>query len=188
MLTKRVWQQFENAVFTYLVCREAKLVVNSNFKDGLGVLELHNGWTTQIAVRVVTVAKRQCVWAVMALVISGTVVQEPTDTATLFNRLVVNNTSRQYVATGQYALFHHVCQSQEQSRQIDRQYRCSKFQYGTGHPWYTTAGEFHPLSPGRLRGIGTLLTILIERLYTQVIIWCPMSRFEALHLRTLRPS
>lgn len=69
--------------WSYLVCREAELVVHGHFEDRVRVLETHDGWTAQVTVWVVAVAKRQAVYAPVTVVICCAVVEESSNAASL---------------------------------------------------------------------------------------------------------
>lgn len=67
----------------YLVSRETDLIIHRDFEDRVGVLELHNGRSAQVAVGVVTVAESKAVDAAVALVVCRAVIQESADASTL---------------------------------------------------------------------------------------------------------
>lgn len=74
-------------VFSCLGSRKADLVINRDFKT-VRVFYFHHRGATQIPVGVVTVAKGQAVHATVALVIDCSIIEEPTDTSTLVDRLI----------------------------------------------------------------------------------------------------
>lgn len=66
---------------TYLVGREADLVIHSHLEERVGVLQLHHGGPTQVAVGVVTVSESKAVDAAVALVVCCAIVQKSTNTS-----------------------------------------------------------------------------------------------------------
>ena len=70
-------------VVTCLVGRKAESVVHSHFKGRVRLLETHDRRTTQIAVRIVAVAKSQAVHAPVALVVRCAIVKKSPDGTTL---------------------------------------------------------------------------------------------------------
>lgn len=103
--------------------------------------------------------KGQSVRAVMAFVISSTVVQKSSNSTALLRRLI----GVQYGNTAKYAHVHCGYQPRVQSRRTDRQYKCSRYQSGPGRPSHTIIAEFHQHVQGHSRGTGILLTILIGK-------------------------
>jgi hypothetical protein len=75
------------------------------------------------------VTKGQGVRAVNAFVIGRTVVQESTNAAALLEKSI----GVQYDDTGKYAHVRHAYQSRVQSRRTCQQYKCWRYQSGTGH-------------------------------------------------------
>lgn len=67
----------------YLVGRETSLIIDSNLEPRVGVLELHDAGSAQVAVGIITVAKSETVDAAVALIVCGAVIQESTDASTL---------------------------------------------------------------------------------------------------------
>lgn len=77
---------------TYLVGREADLVVHSHLKERVGVLQLHDRGPAQISVGIVTVSESKAVNTAVTLVVCCAIVQKSTNTSTP-STVCVNNKS-----------------------------------------------------------------------------------------------
>jgi hypothetical protein len=64
-------------IATYLVGLEAGLAVYDDLEETFCVVQLDWGNDSTVTVRVVALAKGQCVWTRMRLDIDGPIVQEP---------------------------------------------------------------------------------------------------------------
>jgi hypothetical protein len=68
---------------SYLVGRETGLVIDSDLEDRVGVLELHDGGSTQVAVGIITVPESKAVDAAVTLVVCRAIIQKSTNASTL---------------------------------------------------------------------------------------------------------